>query len=191
MTSHTQPVLRAVFSKADMLAVFMAWFLPAPEPGPHLVQAAPRPPRHPGGAPAALVDGDSDILRVNAAGVLAKTGAGDFTELRTGQADRAASMAAQLIEARDAVRAARQAGQPALDAGVLEDLLTRYRALAANGSAADGSAANIYRREVARQRSGRDIRPPIIPARFFLVSRVSWVPCSWVGSCSASRRCCK
>jgi hypothetical protein len=29
----TQPVLRAVFSKVDTLAVFMAWFLPAPRQG--------------------------------------------------------------------------------------------------------------------------------------------------------------
>jgi hypothetical protein len=29
----TQPVLRAVFSKVDTLAVFMAWFLPVPRPG--------------------------------------------------------------------------------------------------------------------------------------------------------------
>jgi hypothetical protein len=29
-SSCTQPVLRAVFSKVDTLAVFMAWFLPAP-----------------------------------------------------------------------------------------------------------------------------------------------------------------
>jgi len=46
-----------------------------------------------------------------------------------------------LIEARDAAGAARQAGQPVLDAAVLDDLITRYRALAAAGL-----AANLYRR---------------------------------------------
>jgi transposase len=53
----------------------------------------------------------------------------------------AAQMAALLIEARDAAAAARTAGQPALDVGVLDDLVTRYRALAASGL-----AANLYRR---------------------------------------------
>jgi len=50
-------------------------------------------------------------------------------------------MAALLIEARDAAAAARAAGQAALDAAVLDDLVTRYRALAASGL-----AANLYRR---------------------------------------------
>ena len=50
-------------------------------------------------------------------------------------------MAGLLIEARDAASAARQAGESALDAAVLEDLVSRYRALAA-----DGLAANLYRR---------------------------------------------
>jgi transposase len=50
-------------------------------------------------------------------------------------------MAALLIEARDAARDARQAGKTALDAGVLENLVTRYRALATSGL-----AANTYRR---------------------------------------------
>jgi transposase len=45
----------------------------------------------------------------------------------------AAQMAALLIEARDAAAAARAAGQAALDAAVLDDLVTRYRALAASG----------------------------------------------------------
>jgi transposase len=52
----------------------------------------------------------------------------------------ASQMAALLIEARDAAAAARLAGQTALDPAVLEDLLTRYRALAAAGL-----AANLYR----------------------------------------------
>jgi transposase len=53
----------------------------------------------------------------------------------------AARMAGLLIEARDAASAARLAGQSALDAAVLDDLLTRYRALAAAGL-----EANLYRR---------------------------------------------
>jgi transposase len=53
----------------------------------------------------------------------------------------AAQMAGLLIEARDAAGAARLAGQPILDAAVLDDLVSRYRALAAAGL-----AANLYRR---------------------------------------------
>jgi len=53
----------------------------------------------------------------------------------------ASKMAALLIQARDAASAARQAGQAALDAAVLDDLVTRYRALAA-----EGLARNTYRR---------------------------------------------
>lgn len=55
--------------------------------------------------------------------------------------DWASQMAALLIEARDAASAARLAGQSALDSAVLDDLVTRYRALAAAGL-----AANLYRR---------------------------------------------
>ena len=53
----------------------------------------------------------------------------------------ASQLASLLIEARDAAAAARQAGQAALDAAALDDLVTRYRALAAAGL-----AANLYRR---------------------------------------------
>jgi hypothetical protein len=53
----------------------------------------------------------------------------------------ACEMAALLIEARDAASAARQAGEPVLDTAVLDGLVTRYRALAAAGL-----AANLYRR---------------------------------------------
>ena len=53
----------------------------------------------------------------------------------------AAQMAGLLIQARDAAWTARQAGRSALDAVVLEDLVARYRALAAAGL-----AANLYRR---------------------------------------------
>jgi transposase len=50
-------------------------------------------------------------------------------------------MADLLIEARDAAASARAAGQSALDTTVLDGLVTRYRALAAAGL-----AANLYRR---------------------------------------------
>ena len=53
----------------------------------------------------------------------------------------ASRVAALLIEARDAAAAARLAGQPALEPAVLEDLLTRYRALTGAGL-----TANLYRR---------------------------------------------
>ncbi len=50
-------------------------------------------------------------------------------------------MAGLLIEARDAAGAARRVGQSVLDAAVLDDLVSRYRALATAGL-----AANLYRR---------------------------------------------
>jgi transposase len=65
----------------------------------------------------------------------------------------AAQMAALLIEARDAAAAARLAGQPALDTAVLQDLLTRYRALAAAGL-----AANLYRRTATGKDASRVAR---------------------------------
>jgi transposase len=68
-----------------------------------------------------------------------------------GQQDWASQMAALLIQARDAASAARQAGLSALDPAVLEDLVTRYRALAT-----DGLAANLYRR-TATARDARRI----------------------------------
>jgi transposase len=52
----------------------------------------------------------------------------------------ASQMASLLIEARDAAGSARAAGESALDTAVLTDLVTRYRALAAAGL-----AANLYR----------------------------------------------
>jgi transposase len=61
----------------------------------------------------------------------------------------ASGMAGLLIEARDAAAAARAAGQSALDAAVLEDLVIRYRALAAAGL-----ATNLYRRSA----TARDAR---------------------------------
>jgi len=61
----------------------------------------------------------------------------------------AAQMAVLLSEARDTAAAAHAAGQPALDAAVLDDWVTRYRA-----SAASGLAANLY------PRTGRTAQRP-------------------------------
>jgi transposase len=52
----------------------------------------------------------------------------DLHDFEPGGQDRAWQLAALLIKARGAARDARQAGKTALDAGVLEDLVTRYRA---------------------------------------------------------------
>ena len=65
----------------------------------------------------------------------------------------ASQMAALLIEARDAASAARQAGQSALGAAVLEDLVTRYRELATAGL-----AANLYRRTATAKDARRIAR---------------------------------
>jgi hypothetical protein len=62
-------------------------------------------------------------------------------------------MAGLLIEARDAASAARQAGQSALDAVVLDDLVGRYRA-----AAAAGLAANLYRRTATAKDARRIAR---------------------------------
>ena len=57
------------------------------------------------------------------------------------QQEWASGLAGLLVEARDAAGSARAAGQSILDAAVLNDLVTRYRALSAAGL-----AANLYRR---------------------------------------------
>ena len=75
----------------------------------------------------------------------------DLYSFEPGKQDWASQMAALLIEARDAARDARRAGQAALDPGVLDSLVTRYRALAT-----DGLAANVYRR-TATARDARRI----------------------------------
>jgi transposase len=67
--------------------------------------------------------------------------------------DWAWQMAALLIEARDAASAARLAGQSALDPAVLDDLVTRYQALAAAGL-----AANLYRRTATAKDARRIAR---------------------------------
>jgi transposase len=74
-------------------------------------------------------------------------------DFEPGKQEWAARMACLLIEARDAASAARLAGQSALNAAVLEDLITRYRALAA-----DGLAANLYRRTAAAKDARRIAR---------------------------------
>jgi len=65
----------------------------------------------------------------------------------------ATRMAALLIEARDAASAARLAGQAALDAAVLDVLVTRYRALTA-----EGLTANLYRRTATAKDARRIAR---------------------------------
>jgi transposase len=74
-------------------------------------------------------------------------------DFEPGRQDWAVQMAALLIQARDVARDARQAGQSALDAAVLEDLVTRYRALAAAGL-----AANLYRRTATAKDARRIAR---------------------------------
>jgi len=75
----------------------------------------------------------------------------DLYDFEPGKQDWAEKMAALLIEARDTAAAARLAGQSALDPEVLDGLVTRYRALAAAGL-----AANLYRR-TATARDARRI----------------------------------
>jgi len=67
-------------------------------------------------------------------------------EFEPSQQQWAAQMAALLIEARDAAAAARAAGQSALGATVLDDLVTRYRALAASGPAITAGTSSCPRR---------------------------------------------
>jgi transposase len=63
----------------------------------------------------------------------------------------AAKMACLLLAARDAAAAARQAGRTGLDAAVLEELLTRYRAVTA-----EGAEVNLFRHNAAA-REGRTL----------------------------------
>ena len=77
----------------------------------------------------------------------------DLYEFEPGGQDWASGMASLLIEARDAARDARRDGRAALDAGVLEDLVTRYRALATSGL-----AANCYRRTATAKDARRIAR---------------------------------
>jgi transposase len=74
-------------------------------------------------------------------------------DFEPGKQEWAAQMACLLIEARDAASAARLAGQSALDAAVLDALVTRYRALAAAGL-----AGNLYRRTATAKDARRIAR---------------------------------
>ena len=74
-------------------------------------------------------------------------------DFESGRQDWASQMASLLIEARDAASAARLAGQSALDPAVLDDLVTRYRELAAAGL-----AANLYRRTATAKDARRVAR---------------------------------
>jgi transposase len=69
------------------------------------------------------------------------------------QQEWASGMAGLLIQARDDAGSARAAGQSALDAAVLNDLVTRYRALAAAGL-----AANLCRRTATAKDARRIAR---------------------------------
>ena len=74
-------------------------------------------------------------------------------DFEPGQQEWASQMACLLIEARDAASSARQAGQSALETAVLDDLVTRYRALAAAGL-----AGNLYRRTATAKDARRIAR---------------------------------
>src|SRR5258708_27985169 len=76
-------------------------------------------------------------------------------EFEPAKQEWASRMAGLLIEARDAAAAARLAGQADLDTAVLDGLVTRYRALAAAGL-----AANLYRRTTTAKDARR------LPRRF-------------------------
>jgi transposase len=74
-------------------------------------------------------------------------------DFEPGKQEWASRMACLLIEARDAASAARLAGQSALDAPVLDGLLTQYRELATTGL-----AANLYRRTATAKDARRIAR---------------------------------
>jgi transposase len=77
----------------------------------------------------------------------------DLYEFEPQQQDWARHMAGLLIEARDAARDARHAGQTALAPDGLGDLVTRYQALATSGL-----AANAYRRTATAKDARRIAR---------------------------------
>jgi transposase len=74
-------------------------------------------------------------------------------DFEPGRQNWAEQMASLLVQARDAAAAARQAGHAALEAAVLEDLATRYRAIASAGL-----AANLYRRTATAKDARRIAR---------------------------------
>ncbi len=77
----------------------------------------------------------------------------DLYEFEPAKQDWASQMADLLIGARDAARDARAAGKTALDSGVRDDLVTRYRAIATSGL-----AANVYRRTATARDARRVAR---------------------------------
>jgi transposase len=74
----------------------------------------------------------------------------DLDDFEPGKQGRASEMAALLIEARDAAGAARQDGKTALDTAVLDDLVTRYRELAAPGLAANACRSTVTAKDARR-----------------------------------------
>src|SRR5579864_9003816 len=77
----------------------------------------------------------------------------DLHDFEPGKQQWAEQMASLLTGARDAARDARSAGQSALGADVLQDLVTRYRAIATAGL-----AANTYRRTATAKDARRIAR---------------------------------
>ena len=77
----------------------------------------------------------------------------DLYDFEPGKQDWAEAMAGLLIKARDAASAARGAGLATLGAAVLDNLVARYRELAAAGL-----AANLYRRTVTARDARRIAR---------------------------------
>jgi transposase len=77
----------------------------------------------------------------------------DLYEFDPDGQERAARMAALLIEARDAARSARADDNKALDQDVLDSIVERYRALALSGL-----AANVYRRTATAADASRIAR---------------------------------
>jgi transposase len=74
-------------------------------------------------------------------------------DFEPGRQDWASQMARLLLVARDAAAAARHADRSALETATLDDLVTRYRELAASGL-----AANLYRRTATAKAARRIAR---------------------------------
>jgi transposase len=74
----------------------------------------------------------------------------DVHDAEPGIQEWAAKMACLLLWARDAAAAARRDGKTALEPAVLDELITRYRAVTA-----EGRAANLYRHHNANARAAR------------------------------------
>ena len=76
-------------------------------------------------------------------------------DLEPGKQEWASQMASLLIEAGDAASAARQAGQSALDAAVLDNLVRRYRAVAAGLGLAEFALIQSYLSTAAKWGIGK------------------------------------